>query len=186
MPRTVLYLFWRGESSVGSAENRTPDGAATVPTELLRAVLPVELHRKPDGLHIAVCPCGQCGHARYRRCDKEPSISCHVPSKRRSTECPSLGPDQTVVPCDCHSSLLQVCGCNTETGSASAAAHFRTFVREILTGIIFKVFVFHATQLHAPFKHLFYPNYTTHTHTHTLTHTHTHTQYVQLRRRALL
>jgi len=36
-----------------------------------------------------------------RRCDTAPSISCHVPSQRRGTECPSLRPEL-------HSGTVQV------------------------------------------------------------------------------
>jgi len=112
-----------------------------------------------------------------RRCDTAPSISCHVPSKRRSTEGPSLGPDYTVVQCYCHcreqltgtqGRLLQVCSCNTDNGSASGAAHFRTFVRAMFSGILFKGLLFEARQLHTRFKYLCSLHYTTHTQTHTI------------------
>ena len=121
-----------------------------------------------------------------RRCDKEPSISCHVASKRRSTERPSSGPDQTVAQCYCHcreqltgtqGRLLQVCSCNTDTGSTSGAAHFRNFVRAMFISILFKDLLFETRQLHRLFKYLCSLHYTTPSHTHTHTHTHTHNTY---------
>ena len=153
-------------------------------TELLRAVLPVELHRVTGRSCMLLCAhvvsadtpgISRPARVRFvkrdnRRCDKAPSISCHVPSKRRNTECPSLRPDQTVVPCDCHCRQQQVCSCNTEIGSASETANFRAFVRAAFTGILFKGLVFHATQSQTLFKRLFCLNYATHTDTLRRTH----------------
>jgi hypothetical protein len=49
----------------GLCRDRTPDCAAIIPTELFRVDLPAGVHREPDYLHVAVCPCGQCEHTRY-------------------------------------------------------------------------------------------------------------------------
>jgi len=185
-----LYLFWRSENFVVSARNRIPDGAAIYRLSYCEQSFPLNCTGKRK-----VCML-QCAHvvsadtpgisrpARVRfvqrgnrRCDTAPSISCHVPSKRRSTEGPSLGPDYTVVQCYCHcreqltgtqGRLLQVCSCNTDNGSASGAAHFRTFVRAMFSGILFKGLLFEARQLHTRFKYLCSLHYTTHTQTHTI------------------